>query len=110
METFIFGAALGSLFARLAKPREPFSRRRPAPSTPSPCVVFALVQTRPHVVVLAVSPSEEELIKEMNELNSTWNHWNLRTEGRRYEVQRAPVLVDVPTTTPARGTVAANRR
>ncbi|HWG05754.1 MAG TPA: hypothetical protein VG271_12135 [Beijerinckiaceae bacterium] len=93
---FVFGAALGSFLAKLGRPRRVVMRRRPRRAEPSPRVVFALVQTRPHVVVLAVSASEDELIKEMNELNSTWNHWNLRTEGHRYEVQRVPVLVDVP--------------
>ena len=98
---FAVGAALGSLLAKLGKPRRLPMRRRPPPTTPSPRVVFALVQTRPHVVVLAVSATEDELIKEMNELNSTWNHWNLRTEGHRYAVQRVPVLVDVPEIAPA---------
>jgi hypothetical protein len=108
MSMFIFGAALGSFFARLAKPRTISSRRPPA--LPPPRLLFALVQTRPHVVVLAISSAEDELVKEMNELNSTWNHWDLRTEGRRYEVQRVPVLVDVPPAVPAVGTFAANRR
>ena len=93
---FVFGAALGSFLAKLTKPGRARMRRRLRRADPSPRVVFALVQTRPHVVVLAVSPSEDELIKEMNELNSTWNHWNLRTEGHRYEVQRVPILIDVP--------------
>jgi hypothetical protein len=108
MGMFIFGAALGSFFARLAKPRRAPNRRPHA--MPPPSVLFALVQTRPHVVVLAISAAEDELVKEMNELNSTWNHWDLRKEGRRYEVQRVPVLVDVPATAPAVGTFAANRR
>jgi hypothetical protein len=24
---------------------------------------------------------------ELNELNATWNHWDLRTERHRYEIQ-----------------------
>jgi hypothetical protein len=105
----IFGAALGSLVARLVKPRYASSQRQGRPATPSPRVVFALVQTKPHVVVLAVSRSEEELIKEMNELNSTWNHWNLRAQDCCYQVQPVPVLVEVPPTAPAMRTVAASR-
>ena len=64
-------------------------------------MLFALVQTKPHVVVLAISPSQDELLKEVTELNASWNHWDLRTERHRYEVQRVPILVRVPPATAA---------
>lgn len=105
---FTFGATLVSLFAKFAK-----SRGEPArlpPPAPSPGALFALVQTKPHVVVLAISPSQEELLKEVTELNASWNHWDLRTQNHRYEVQRVPILVRVPpATAPAVRSVAANR-
>ena len=106
---FTFGAALASWFPRLARSRGAAARLRPPP--PSPGVLFALVQTKPRVVVLAISPSQDELLKEVTELNASWNHWDLRTERHRYEVQRVPILVRVPPTkTAAAGKVAANRK
>jgi hypothetical protein len=54
--------------------------------------LLALVQVRPTCQVLAISESREELELEMLELNETWNHWQLRTERQRYEIQVAPVL------------------
>lgn len=91
---FIFGAALASLFGRFAKARST-APRLPSPA-PAPGTLFALVQTKPHVVVLAISPSEDELLKEVSEMNATWNHWDLRCERHRFEVQRVPILVKVP--------------
>ncbi len=92
---FIFGAALASFVTRFAKRRDAAARRLPSPA-PAPGTLFALVQTKPHVIVLAISPSEDELLKEVSEMNATWNHWDLRSERHRYEVQRVPVLVKVP--------------
>ncbi|MEN9708550.1 MAG: hypothetical protein RIQ68_958 [Pseudomonadota bacterium] len=85
----LFGAAVLSILlpnrpkagpAAAAIPPQPLPepRRRP---------LFALVQTRPQVVVLAVSDSRGQLETELNELNATWNHWDLRTERHRYEIQ-----------------------
>ena len=54
--------------------------------------LLALVQTRPITQVLAISESREELEREMQELNETWNDWRIRTERQRYEIQPAPVL------------------
>lgn len=107
---FTFGATLASLFAKFSRPRgEP--PRLPSPPAPTPGALFALVQTKPHVVVLAISPSQDELLKEVTELNASWNHWDLRTERHRYEVQRVPILVRVPpATAPAIRSVAANRK
>jgi len=111
MGMFIFGAALASLFAKFAKTRGTPARLPSPPPAPSPVALYALVQTKPHVVVLAISPSEDELLKEVSELNASWNHWDLRTERHRYEVQRVPILVRVPpATAPAVGRVVANRR
>jgi hypothetical protein len=58
----------------------------------APARMLALVQTRPITQVLAISESREELERELQELNETWNDWRLRTERQRYEIQPAPVL------------------
>lgn len=67
-----------------AKPDEvrPIHRKR----------LWALVQTRPCALVLAVSDSRENLEAEARELNDTWNHRELRTERHTYELQPVPVL------------------
>ncbi|MDB5596915.1 MAG: hypothetical protein JWM36_3876 [Hyphomicrobiales bacterium] len=57
-----------------------------------PARLLALVQTRPQCLVLAISESREELEREMQELNDTWNHWQIRNERQGYEIQPAPVL------------------
>lgn len=54
--------------------------------------LWALVQVKPHVVVLAVSDSREDLEAEVAELNETWNHWDLRTERQRYDIQPVCML------------------
>ena len=85
----LFGAAVlsvllptrskGPVGAPLAPPQPlPEPRRRQ---------LYALIQTRPRAVVLAVSDSRAQLETELNELNATWNHWDLRTERHRYEIQ-----------------------
>ena len=82
----LFGAAvLSVLLPNRAKapamaplnPPQPLPEQRRGP-------LFALVQTKPHVVVLAVSDSRAQL---ETELNATWNHWDLRSERHRYEIQ-----------------------
>jgi hypothetical protein len=91
----LFGAAILSLFF----PKRHRQRRNEAsarsPEAP-PRRMYALVQTRPRVIVLAVSPKIEELEREIIELNETWNHWAMRSERRRFEIQPAPVLVATP--------------
>ncbi|HEY8579391.1 MAG TPA: hypothetical protein VIL72_05855, partial [Beijerinckiaceae bacterium] len=54
--------------------------------------MWALVQTKPETLVLAVSASRAELERELAELNETWNHWELRVERQRYAIQPAPIL------------------
>lgn len=85
----LFGAAvLSVLLPNRAKapamaplvPPQPLPEQRRGP-------LFALIQTKPHVVALAVSDSRAQLETELNELNATWNHWDLRTERHRYEIQ-----------------------
>jgi hypothetical protein len=61
----------------------PVPRSQPRPRKP----LFALVQIKPHVVVLAVSDSRSDLEMELLELNETWNHWDLRSERHRFEIQ-----------------------
>jgi hypothetical protein len=95
------GAAVMSIFVpaprgvearpvRLGRTR-PAGAERPADAAPV-ARMLALVQTRPFMQVLAISESREELEREMQELNETWNDWRLRSERQRYEIQPAPVL------------------
>ena len=104
--TLFLGAAVMSLFstrpqgpkAHKARPQRPASSvhneascvNHASPEVPSR--LLALVQTRPQTIVLAISESREELERELLELNETWNHWELRHERQRYEIQPAPVL------------------
>lgn len=111
------GAAMMSLFAPASRGQgrgpvriagtEPASSAPPidAPTGPElaaghdhspPTRLLALVQTRPQARVLAISESREELERELLELNETWNHWQLRSERQRYEIQPAPVLRRAP--------------
>jgi hypothetical protein len=94
------GAAVMSIFVPAprgeARPVR-LTRTRPAPALRSADDVpaarmLALVQTRPFTQVLAISESREELERELQELNDTWNDWRLRSERQRYEIQPAPVL------------------
>ena len=54
--------------------------------------LWALVQTKPAALVLAVSDSREFLEAEARELNETWNHRELRTERHVYEIQPVALL------------------
>ena len=69
--------------------------KRPAAALP-PRRMWALVQVRPEVQVLAISASRVELERELAEINETWNHWELRDERQRYVIQPAPVLFPAP--------------
>jgi hypothetical protein len=110
--TLLVGAALVSMFAPRKRapakaPAQPPSRPEPAPQRR----LYALVQTRPEVLVLAVSAHADELCKEMQELNETWNHRDLRDERHVYAIQAAPVLhrtIPVPPQ-PARSRTVAVR-
>ena len=88
---FAFAAAIRSLFRQTGA-----APARSVPPAPQPAEqrkrLFALVQTRPHVVVLAVSDSQPDLESEMRELNETWNQPDLRTERHRYEIQSVCLL------------------
>ena len=88
-ELFSFAATIRSLFrAPAAAPGQP-----PAPKPAEQRKrLYALVQTRPHVVVLAVSDSQSDLETELRELDDTWNHADLRTERHRYEIQTVCLL------------------
>jgi hypothetical protein len=85
------GAAVMSLFAS-GKGGATRSRKEKLDRQQKPSRLLVLVQTRPQVMVLAASESREELERELQELNETWNHWEIRTERQRYEIQPAPVL------------------
>jgi len=88
---FLLGAALISALVpkkakqALASPPRPV--RKP-PYRP----LFALVQTSPQALVLAVSDSRADLEAEMAELNATWNCENLRVESQTYEIQPVCLL------------------
>lgn len=89
----LFGAAVLSLF--VPKRRNEGVLAAPLAQSPrdeEPNRLYALVQTRPTLIVLAISASIDELEREVFELNETWNHWALRTERHRFEIQPAPVL------------------
>jgi hypothetical protein len=96
---FYLGAAvLSALLSRRARREErPVELAPPAPAAPprAPRRMWALVQTKPEVMVLAISFSRTELERELAEINETWNHWELRSETQRYAIQPAPVLFPV---------------
>lgn len=91
MGALFLGAAVMSLFAS-GKGGATRSRKARIDRQQQPSRMLVLVQTRPQALVLAASESREELERELQELNETWNHWELRTERQRYEIQPAPVL------------------
>lgn len=70
-------------------------QKRPQAARP-PRRMWALVQVRPEVQVLAMSASRVELERELAEINETWNHCELRDERQRYVIQAAPVLFPTP--------------
>ena len=83
------------LRSRFASNRPATKSSAPNPAEPRPIQrkrLWALVQTRPCALVLAVSDSRENLEAEARELNDTWNHRELRTERHVYEIQPVPVL------------------
>ncbi|MDP2357686.1 MAG: hypothetical protein Q8M31_16705 [Beijerinckiaceae bacterium] len=96
---FLGAAALSLLFPGRKAATEPAA---PAPSQKRPHAarqprrMWALVQVRPDVQVLAVSASRAELERELAELNLTWNHCELREERQRYIIQASPVLFPTP--------------
>jgi hypothetical protein len=94
---FFLGAAVLSMLlpGRARRQERPVETAPVAPAAAPPRAprrMWALVQTDPAVMVLAVSASRAELERELAEINETWNHWELRSETRRYAIQPAPVL------------------
>jgi hypothetical protein len=64
---------------------------------PPPPYMFALVQVRPEAKVLAISPHRDRLQREIEELNATWNLYELRDARYKFEIQDLPApLVDMP--------------
>jgi hypothetical protein len=91
--TLLLGAAFFSFFLPSRK-AAPVTAPAPEPTSKPQGRkrLWALVQVKPHVVVLAVSDSREDLEAEVCELNETWNHWDLRTERQRYDIQPVCML------------------
>ncbi len=88
---FLLGAALiSTLIPKKARqaPAEPPRPARKPPYRP----LFALVQTSPRALVLAVSDSRSDLEAEMAELNDTWNHQEIRAQSQSYEIQAVCLL------------------
>jgi hypothetical protein len=84
---FRFGASVFAFFSRARR-----EKKRP-PAIGATKEFFALVQTRPEPIILAISEDRRELDRELSELNRTWNHWAFREERKSFEIQRAPLLV-----------------
>jgi hypothetical protein len=108
MGALFMGAAIMSLFAS-GKGGATRSRKEKLNRQQKPSRMLVLVQTRPQVLVLAASESREELERELQELNETWNHWEIRTERQRYEIQPAPVLQPVSDPAPRRARLSLPR-
>ena len=88
---FLLGAALLSALIPKRAKQQPAPRPRPD-RKPVSRPLFALVQTRPQALVLAVSDSQVDLEAEMAELNETWNRQDLRIECHHYEIQPVCLL------------------
>ncbi len=88
---FLLGAALiSTLIPKRAKqtPAKPARPARKPPYRP----LFALVQTSPQALVLAISDSRADLEAEMAELNETWNLEDIREQSQSYEIQAVCLL------------------
>ena len=88
---FLLGAALLSALIPKRAKQQPAPQPGPA-RKPASRPLFALVQTRPQALVLAVSDSQADLEAEMAELNETWNLRDLRIECHHYEIQQVCLL------------------
>jgi hypothetical protein len=88
----LLGAAFFSIFLPGRKAAAPAPTTGPEPKPPARKRLWALVQVKPQVVILAISDSREDLEAEVVELNETWNHWDLRTERHRYDIQPVCML------------------
>ena len=91
-----FGAfllGLGLISALIPKICKKGSEPGPAPGPkPTSRPFYALVQTAPQALVLAISDSPADLEAEMAELNETWNRSDLRERSHSYEIQRVCLL------------------
>ncbi len=96
---FLGAAALSLLFPGRKVAAAPIPSAKPEKRQQAarpPRRMWALVQVRPDVQVLAMSASRVELERELAEINETWNHCELRDERQRYVIQAAPVLFPTP--------------
>ena len=91
---FLLGAALiSALIPKTSRQSKKAVRPAPAPRPkPTSRPFYALVQTAPQALVLAISDSPSDLETEMFELNETWNRSDLRVKQHKYEIQRVCLL------------------
>ena len=91
-----FGAFLlgvGLMSSLIPKASRKASAPGPAPGPkPTSRPFYALVQTAPQALVLAISDSPADLEAELAELNETWNRSDLREQSHSYEIQRVCLL------------------
>lgn len=88
---FLLG--VGLISALIPKTAKKAVAPEPAPAPRSASRPFyALVQTAPQALVLAISDSPADLEAEMAELNETWNRSDLRERSHSYEIQRVCLL------------------
>jgi hypothetical protein len=88
---FLLG--VGLLSALIPKTSKKASQPKPSPAPkPASRPFYALVQTAPQALVLAISDSPSDLETEMAELNETWNRSDLRKQSHSYEIQRVCLL------------------
>ncbi len=88
---FLLGAALISALIPKKSKKAVAPAQAPRPRSASR-PFYALVQTAPEALVLAISDSPSDLEAEMQELNETWNRSDLRTRQHRYVIQQVCLL------------------
>ena len=88
---FLLGAALlSALFPKKPQPAAAPEARPSRKSMQKP--LYALVQTHPQALVLAISDSPCDLEKEMEELKATLDGPNSDARGHSFEIQPACLL------------------
>lgn len=86
------GAAVLSILLPGRRTSAPVLQTEPKVRQPVHKRLWALVQVRPQIRVLAVSHSRDDLEAELVELNATWNRSDLRVERQSYEIHATSLL------------------